>query len=131
MRNHPAGAVCIAVYIVCSFYGFYPGAVLAQDAKPIGVLESGERDTMRLDLRMKGREEEVIDARISDQKIGYEERKIRLERRAEELLREEEVSRTRQQEWVESEEELRARARRREQEDLERKKRTVDAVPDL
>ena len=84
-----------------------------------------------MDLRMKGREEEVMDARISDQKIGFEERKIRLERRAEELLREEEVSRARKEEWVENEEELRAQARKREQEDLERKKRTVDAVPDL
>lgn len=127
MRKQPICAVCIA----CSLYVLLPRAVLPQDAKPVGVLESGERDTMRMDLRMKGREEEVIDARISDQKIGFEERKIRLERRAEELLREEEVSRARKEEWVENEEELRAQARKREQEDLERKKRTVDAVPDL
>lgn len=121
----------LAVYIACSLYVLFPRAVLPEDAKPVGVLKSGERDTMRLDLRMKGREEEVIDARVSDQKIGYEERKIRLERRVEELFREEEVSRARKEEWVESEEEQRARARKREQEDIQRKKRTVDAVPDL
>lgn len=126
--KQPVFAVCV---LVCALYMLYPRAMSAQDAAPVVGLERGEKDTMRLDLRMEGREEQDIDARISDQKIGYEERKIRLERRAEELLREEEVARTRQEEWVESEEERKARARMREQEDIQRKKQTVDAVPDL
>jgi hypothetical protein len=114
-----------ALYMVC------PAIGLAQDATSIGGLEQGERDTSRLDRRVKGKEEQVLDARISDQKIGYEERRIRLERRAEELLRAEEVARQRQEEWAKSEEEKRAEARKREQEDIQRKKRAVDVTPDL
>jgi hypothetical protein len=108
-----------------------PAIGLAQDPTSIGGLEQGERDTSRLDRRVKGEEEQVIDARISDQKIGYEERRIRLERRAEELLRAEEMARQRQEEWTKSEEEKRAEARKREQEDIQRKKRAVDVTPDL
>ena len=120
-----ASCVLAALYMVCPLVGF------AQDAAPVGGLEEGERDTTRLDRRVKGKDEQVIDARISDQKIGYEERKIRLERRADELLRAEEVARERQEEWTKSEEEKRAEARRREQEDIQRKKRAVDVSPDL
>ena len=119
------------VWVLCALYMVFPAIGLAQDATSIGGLQQGERDTSRLDRRVKGKEEQVIDARISDQKIGYEERRIRLERRAEELLRAEEVARQRQEEWTESEEEKRAEARKREQEDIQRKKRAVDVTPDL
>jgi hypothetical protein len=121
----------VVVCTVCALYMLYPAAGLAQDATSVGGLEKGERDTTRLDRRMEGKEEQVIDARISDQKIGYEERRIRLERRADELLRAEEVARERQEQWTKSEEEKRAEARRREQEDIQRKKRAVDVSPDL
>ena len=86
---------------------------------------------MRVDSRLEGREEQIVDSRVSDQKIGYEERKIRLERRAEELLRDEEVSRDREERFAREEEDARARARRRDEEDLQRKKRAVDVSPDL
>ena len=119
------------VYALVAFLTLSPAAGQAQDATSVGGLEQGERDTMRLDLRMKGREEQVVDTRINDQKIGYEERRIRLERRAEELLRVEEAQQQREQQWAESQEEERARARRREEEDIQRKKRTVDVTPDL
>jgi len=119
------------VCVLCAVDMVCPGVGFAQDTTSVGGLEKGERDTTRLDRRVKGKEEQVIDARISDQKIGYEERRIRLERRAEELLREKEVARDRQEEWTKSEEEERAEARRREQEDIQRKKRAVDVSPDL
>ena len=121
----------VVVCTVCAPYMVCPAVGFAQDTTSIGGLEKGERDTTRLDRRVKGREEQVIDARISDQKIGYEERSIRLERRAEELLRADEVARERQEEWTKSEEEKRAGARKREQEDIQRKKRAVDVSPDL
>jgi len=119
------------LWLLCLLSMLCPAAGSAQDAAPTGGLKKGERDTMRIDERMKGREEQVIDARVSDQKIGYEERRIRLERRVEELLREEEDARKRQEEWVESGEKERDRARRREAEDIQRKKRTVDVSSDL
>ncbi len=80
---------------------------------------------------MEGREERILDVRVNDQKIGYEERKIRLERRDDERLREEEVMRDRQDRFEKEEEEARARARRREAEDVQRKKRTVDVLHDF
>jgi hypothetical protein len=86
---------------------------------------------MRLDARVKGREEQVVDSRINDQKIGYEERKIRLERRAEELLREEEGTRARQERFAKELEEAKTEERRREAEAVRRKKTTVDVSPDL
>ena len=104
---------------------------LAQDSDSLGGLAKGERDSLRVDSRMEGREERIVDSRVSDQKIGYEERKIRLERRAEELLREEEVTRDRQERFAKEEEEAGDRARRRESEDRKRKKRAVDLAPDL
>ena len=121
--------VCILwaahVYMLCPSLGW------AQEAASVSGLGKGERDTMRVDSRIEGREEQVIDSRISDQKIGYEERRIRLERRAEELLRAEETTSKRQERYVKEQEEARTRARVRETEDIQRKKRTVDAVPDL
>ncbi len=104
---------------------------LAQHSGSVSGLGQGERDTMRVDSRVEGREERIVDSRVSDQKIGFEERKIRLERRAEELLREEEVIRERQERFARDEEDARADARRREEEDLQRKKRAVDISPDL
>ncbi len=86
---------------------------------------------MRVDLRMEGREERIVDSRVSDQKIGYEERKIRLERREEELLRLEEVSRQRQERFAEEQEEERGAARIREQEAIRLKKESVEIDPDL
>ena len=121
-------AVLSAVCVCCVLR---PGAGLAQDVTSVGGLGQGERDTMRVDSRVKGREEQIVDSRISDQKIGYEERKIRLERRAEELLREEEVSLEREERFAAEEEESRDEARRREAEDVQRKKRAVDVSPDL
>ena len=116
---------------VCVHYMLCPAVGLAQHATSIGGLGKGERDTMRVDWRVEGREEQIVDSRISDQKIGYEERKIRLERRAEELLREDEVTQQREDRFAKEEEEVRAEARRREAEDLDRKKRAVDVSPDL
>ena len=124
-------AVLSAVCAVCVHYVLCPAVVLAQDVTSVGGLGQGERDTMRVDLRVEGREDRIEDSRINDQKIGYEERKIRLERRAEELLREEEVSRERQERFANEEEEARAEARIREAEDVQRKKRAVDVSPDL
>jgi hypothetical protein len=121
----------VLVFIFFALYMVFPAVGVAQGPTSVGGLEEGERDTTRMDRRVKGKEEQVIDARISDQKIGYEERRIRLERRAEELLRSEEVARERQEEWTKSEEEKRAEARKREQEDIQRKKRAVDVSPDL
>jgi len=123
--------VLSAVCAVCVHYVLCPAVVLAQDVTSVGGLGQGERDTMRVDSRVEGREDQIEDSRISDQKIGYEERKIRLERRTEELLREEEVSRERQEKFAKEEEEARDEARRREAEDVQRKKRAVDASPDL
>jgi hypothetical protein len=118
-------AYLAVLYMLC------PAVVPAQDATSVGGLGQGERDTMRVDSRMEGREEQVVDSRISDQKIGYEERKIRLERRAEELLRDEEVSRERGEKFAKEEEESRDGARRREAEDVQRKKRAVDVSTDF
>jgi hypothetical protein len=86
---------------------------------------------MRVDSRLEGREDRIVDSRISDQKIGYEERKIRLERRAEELLRDEEVSRQSAEKFAKEEEDARGEARRRESEDIQRKKRAVYVSPGL
>ncbi len=108
-----------------------PEGVSAQDSDSVRGLAKGERDTMRVDFRMEGREEQILDVRVSDQKIGYEERKIRLERRAEELLRVEEETLSRQERFAREDEEARIRARLRQEEDLQRKKRTVEVAPDL
>ncbi len=121
-------AVLSAVWGLCMLC---PAFGLAQDVTSVGGLAEGERDTMREDSRLEGREDRIVDSRISDQKIGYEERKIRLEKRVEELLREEEVSREREEIFAKEEEEARARARRREAEDVQRKKRAVDVSPEL
>ena len=121
-------AVLSVVFVCCMLR---PGSGLAQDVTSVGGLGQGERDTMRVDSRVEGREEQIVDSRISDQKIGYEERKIRLERRVEELLREEEVSLQREERFAKEEEDARAEARRREAEDVQRKKRAVDVSPDL
>ena len=124
--------VALAVFFaVCGYCLLCPAVGLGQDATSVGGLGKGEQDTMRVDSRLEGREEQIVDSRVSDQKIGYEERKIRLERRAEELLRDEEVSRDREEMFAKEEEEARARARRRDEEDLQRKKRAVDVSPDL
>ena len=119
------------LFVVLGHCMLCPAVGPAQDVTSVGGLAEGERDTMRVDSRLEGRDDQIVDARISDQKIGYEERKIRLERRAEELLRDEEVSRQRDEMFAKEEEEARARARRREDEDLQRKKRAVDVTPDL
>ena len=124
-------AVLSAVYAVCGTCMFCPAVGLAQDATSVGGLGKGERDTMRVDSRLEGREDQIVDSRISDQKIGYEERKIRLERRADELLREEEVSLENEERFAKEEEESRDEARRREAEDVQRKKRAVDVSPGL
>jgi membrane protein involved in colicin uptake len=124
-------AVLSAVCAVCVYCMLSPAVGLAQDATSVGGLGQGERDTMRVDSRLEGREDQIVDSRISDQKIGYEERKIRLERRAEELLREEEGSLEREEMFAKEEEESRNEARRREAEDVQRKKRAVDVSPDL
>jgi membrane protein involved in colicin uptake len=124
-------AVLSVVCAVCVHILVCPAVVLAQDVTSVGGLGQGERDTMRVDSRVEGREDQIEDSRISDQKIGYEERKIRLERRAEELLREEEVSRERQERFAKEEEEAREEARRRESEDVQRKKRAVNVSPGL
>lgn len=116
---------------VCGYCTFYPAVGLAQDVTSVGGLGKGERDTMCVDSRLEGREDQIVDSRISDQKIGYEERKIRLERRADELLREEGVSLENEERFAKEEEESRDEARRREAEDVQRKKRAVDVSPDL
>ena len=53
-------------------------------------LERGERDTMRLDLRVKGSDHKDKNNAIRDQMIGAEERRIRQEQKEKELLRQEE-----------------------------------------
>jgi hypothetical protein len=78
---------------------------------------------------MEGREERILDVRVNDQKIGYEERKIRLERRDDERLRAEEALRDRAERFEQEEEKARERARKREAENVRRKKRTVDILP--
>jgi len=124
--------VALAVFFgVCGYCVMCPTVSLGQDVTSVGGLGQGEQDTMRVDSRVEGREDQIVDSRISDQKIGYEERKIRLERRADELLREEEVSREREERFAKEEEEARQRARRRQAEDMQRKKRAVDVSPDL
>lgn len=123
--------VLLVAGLGCAVTLWMPAVCFAQDSASVGGLGRGERDTMRVESRLQGREENIIDSRISDQKIGYEERKIRLERRAEELLRESEVHRERQERFAEEEEKARAEARRREAEDVRRKKRTVNALPEL
>jgi len=115
----------------CGNYLMCPAVGLTQDVTSVEGLGEGERDTMRVDSRVEGREDRIEDSRISDQKIGYEERKVRLEKRAEELLRDEEVSREREERFAKEEEDARARARRRDEEDVQRKKRAVDVSPDL
>ncbi len=117
-------SVCF-LNILCATVG------LAQDAASIEGLRKGERDTMRVESRMKGREERIFDRRMNDQKIGYEERKIRLERRDDERLRAKEAMRGREQNFQKEEEEARERARRREAQHVQRKKRTVDILPDF
>ena len=127
-------ALLVALFVVwfgCVVFIGLPALGLAQDSMSVNGLGQGERDAVRVDSRLEGREQRVIDSRISDQKIGYEERKIRLERRAEELLREAEVSRQKQERFAEEEEQARAESRRREAEDVRRKKRTVGALPEL
>ncbi len=128
-RRH---VVLLAVlFAVCVHCRLCPAVVLAQDVTSGGGLGQGERDTVRVDSRLEGREYQIEDSRINDQKIGYEERKIRLERRAEELLREEEVSREREERFAKEAEESRGEARRREAEDTQRKKRAAHVGPDL
>ena len=124
-------SVFSTVSAVCLLNVLCAAVSLAQDAASVEGLRKGERDTMRLESRMEGREERILDVRVNDQKIGYEERKIRLERRDDERLREEEVMRDRQDRFEKEEEEARARARRREAEDVQRKKRTVDVLHDF
>ena len=120
-----------AMSLLGAFHILRPAVVPAQDATSVSGFGKGERDTMRVESRMEGREERVVDARVSDQKIGYEERRIRLERRAEELLRAEERVRQRQERFVMDEEKERAEARKREAEDLRRQKRAVEILPDF
>lgn len=123
--------VFLVACVVCGLNILCPDGASAEPSNSARGLAEGERDTVRMDSRLEGREERIVDARVSDQKIGYEERKIRLERRAEELLRQEESMRSRQERFVKEEEEAKAAARLREAEDLKRKKRTVDVSPDL
>ena len=125
------GALLLIVCVVCISLMLCPAVGPAQDETSVVGLGQGERDTMRVGSRVEGKEGQIVDSRISDQKIGYEERKIRLERRAEELLRAEEVSRERQERFAREEEEAREEARRREAEDIQRKKRAVDVSPGL
>jgi hypothetical protein len=135
--NSPAcpfvfGVVVCALGVFCALDVPLPATASAQtDSSAVRIMGEGETDTLRLDDRAEGREERILDSRVSEQKIGYEERKIRLERRAEELLREEEVTRARQEKFGREEEQARAEARRREAEDIQRKKRTVQGLPDL
>ena len=128
-RRSEIPAVFFVVCAVCIIYMLCPSVGLAQDETSVGGLEQGERDTMRVGSRIEGKEGQIVDSRINDQKIGYEERKIRLERRSEELLRVEEVSRERQERFAREEEEARGEARMREAEDIQRKKRAVDISP--
>jgi membrane protein involved in colicin uptake len=123
--------VVLGVFTIWAPYMLCPTVAMAQDVTSAGGLGEVERDTLREDSRVEGRESQIVDSRISDQKIGYEERKIRLERRAEELLRAEEASRDRQERFAREEEESREESRRREAEDIQRKKRAVDVSPGL
>ena len=117
------------VSALCLFNLLSAAVSLAQDAASVEGLGKGERDTMRLESRMEGREERILDVRVNDQKIGYEERKIRLERRDDERLRAEEALRDREERFEQEEEKARERARKREAENVRRKKRTVDILP--
>lgn len=126
------GAVLCVLGAFCAPAVLLPSGASAQaGSSAVRIMGEDETDTMRLEDRTEGREERILDSRVSEQKIGYEERKIRLERRAEELLREEEVTRARQERFGQEEEQARAEARGREAEDIQRKKRTVQGMPDL
>jgi hypothetical protein len=123
--------VLLVACAVCGLYMLCPEGAPAEPSSSVRGLAAGERDAMRVGSRTEGREERILDSRLSDQKIGYEERKIRLERRAEELLRQEESMQSRQDRFAKEKEEARAAARLREAEDIKRKKRTVNTLPDL
>jgi hypothetical protein len=126
------GVVVCVLGAFCALDVLLPAAASAQaGSSAVRIMGEGETDTMRLEDRTEGREERILDSRVGEHKIGYEERKIRLERRAEDLLREEEATRARQEKFGQEEEQARAEARRREAEDIQRKKRTVEGSPDL
>ena len=71
----------------------FPERGRPENGSPVG-LERGERDTMRLDLRLKGSDHKNINNAVRDQMIGAEQRRIRLERKEKELLRKEEALRS-------------------------------------
>ena len=88
-------------FVFCLFPGLFfvisglstPAISLAKDPAEIMGLGHGAKDTSRLDTRMKGDERKTNDDRISEQRLGHEEKRLSREMREKDLLRAEEESR--------------------------------------
>ena len=105
-----------------------PAAVSAQSGGSADItgLEQGERDTMLLDLRMKGADEKDREARLGEDKIQPDELRVRRELLEEtKLLRAEEQAH--QQKMIRQRaDDARAESRRRVQDQIEEKKRDFE-----
>ena len=103
-------------YLLWFMYLSIPTPGWAQDVKNLQGFDKGAQDTMRLDRRMDGYRDKVQNNRMTDQRIGVEERGLRREMKEEDILRLEEQTRSRRarlrKEQEQTEEERRSRAER-------------------
>ncbi len=123
-RKGRARAGRLAVIVLLAALPFALGEVAAQTEGEFIGLNRGARDTMRLDRRMDDQAQQSSEYRLTDQKVGYEQRKIREERKEKELLRTGEATTSRATRFKREEEE-RQRARLRENERIAEKKKKI------
>ena len=86
-------------------------------------LSRGEKDTMRVDLRIDGKQEQDTGRRLIDQRIGWEQKMLKKEMKERELLRKEEEVAKRRRARLEREERERFERRQKEQQRIMEKKR--------
>ena len=116
-------ALALCLLLVLS-QGYSPPIALSQRIVTEG-LGKAEKDTLRLDLRVGGKEEKDCDSRLSDQKIGVEEKPLSRELKEKELLRQEEDASTLTRLRLEREAEVKQERLEQEDERIHDKKQAI------
>lgn len=125
MARWPGGAFLVCGLFLVGVCVWTPGHAFAQETTGVSGLGAGARDSARVDWRVGGVEARYPDTRIRDQEIGWEEKRIRRERREaqrETAARESELRRARYRKEADDRRDARVRENAR---ILEKKKKTV------
>jgi len=115
----------LALFSILWFmYLSIPTQGMAQDAKKLEGLGRGARDTMRLDMRLKGYQEKDQNHRVSgDYKLKGEEKGLRWEMKEEEGLRLQKQERSNRVRLKKEKQQIEEKRRQREERFWEKKKK--------